>query len=43
MSLKEFEENLYPATRKKIEEKLDSGWTFDSKAWADSQARHAHD
>ena len=29
--------------RKKIEEKLDSGWTFDANAWAASQARHAND
>lgn len=43
VSVKEFEENLYPATRKKIEEKLDAGWTFDAKAWEASQARHAND
>jgi len=29
----EFEANLNPKTRKKIEEKLDGGWTFDAEKW----------
>ena len=37
----EFERNLYPGTRRKIEEKLDGGWTFDAAAWGASVARHA--
>ena len=41
VSLEEFEANLYPATRRKIEKKLDAGWTFDAAAWAASEARHA--
>lgn len=43
VSLKEFEDNLFPKTRKKIENKLDSGWTFDKKLWMESIARHAGD
>lgn len=39
----EFERGLLPKTRKKIEAKLDGGWTFDKKAWAASIARHAND
>lgn len=41
MSLAEFNANLHPKTRKKIEEKLDGGWKFDEKLWAASQERHA--
>lgn len=41
MSLEEFEENLYPKTRAKIEERLNSGWKFDHAKWAASLARHA--
>ena len=36
-----FNANLYPATRAKIEEKLDSGWKFDKKRWEASVARHS--
>ena len=39
----EFERNLFPKTRKKIEEKLDGGWTFDKAAWDASVARHAQE
>lgn len=42
VSLREFEENLFPKTRKKIEEKLDAGWHFDAKKWAGSQKRNGH-
>ena len=41
VSLAELEENLFPATRAKIEEKLDAGWKFDAKRWAASVARHS--
>ena len=41
VSLAEFDENLFPRTRAKIEEKLDQGWVFDQKKWAESCARHA--
>ena len=41
MSPAEFNANLHPKTRKKIEEKLDGGWKFDEKLWAASQERHA--
>ena len=41
VSLYELEENLFPATREKIEEKLDQGWKFDKKKWDASVARHA--
>jgi len=40
VSLEEFQENLKPKTRKKIEQKLEGGWKFDAEAWAASQARH---
>lgn len=40
VSLEEFQENLKPKTRKKIEQKLEGGWKFDAEAWATSQARH---
>jgi calcium-binding protein CML len=42
IDLHEFETNLLPATRKKIEARLDAGWKFDAKAWAESEARHAN-
>ena len=32
ITLQEFEENLFPKTRAKIEAKLDGGWTFDAAA-----------
>ena len=35
VSLAEFNANLHPKTRKKIEEKLSSGWTFDAAKWAE--------
>ena len=41
VSLAELEENLFPATRAKIEEKLDAGWKFDKKRWDASVARHS--
>jgi len=41
VDVKEFEDNLKPKTRKKIEEKLDAGWKFDEAKWKESQARHA--
>merc|ERR1711990_254371 len=43
VDLAEFEANLKPKTRKKIEEKLDAGWTFDAEKWDASVARHASD
>ena len=39
--LAEIEAGLTPKTRKKIEEKLDGGWTFDKEAWIKSCERHA--
>jgi len=39
----EFERNLYPETRRKIEEKLDGGWVFSKEAWEASMARHGSD
>jgi len=41
VSLEEFEANLWPKTRKKIEARLNAGWKFDPQKWADSLARHA--
>jgi len=41
ISLEEFEANLYPKTRAKIEEKLNMGWKFDPVKWKASLARHA--
>ena len=38
--MEEFEANLFPKTRKKIEEKLNAGWKFDHDKWAASVARH---
>ena len=38
--LEEFEANLYPKTRAKIEERLNSGWKFDHAKWSASIARH---
>lgn len=43
VTLEEFEHNLHSKTRKKIEEKLDSGWKFDAEKWAASVARHVGD
>merc|ERR1711871_1897359 len=41
VSLEEFEANLFEKTRAKIEEKLNSGWTFDAAAWQASVDRHS--
>ena len=41
VSLQEFENNLRPKTRAKIEERLNMGWKFDHEKWATSLARHA--
>merc|ERR1739848_553418 len=41
VSLEEFEANLKPKTRAKIEEKLALGWQFDKDLWEASAARHA--
>ena len=43
VSLEEFQENLKPKTRKKIEQKLEAGWTFDPAKWAESCERHKDD
>ena len=43
ISLEEFEANLDPKTRKKIEDQLDAGWKFDAELWAASQERHKDD
>ena len=41
VSLAEIEQNIFPKTRAKINAKLDAGWTFDEKKWAESVARHS--
>ena len=41
VTLAEFQENLLPKTRKKIEMKLAAGWTFDAEKWKASCDRHA--
>ena len=43
VTIMEFEANLNPKTRKKIEEKLDAGWKFDKDAWDASAERHKDD
>ena len=43
VSLEEFEKNLKPRTREKIEALLDAGWKFDAKLWLESQERHKDD
>ena len=43
ISVEEFEKNLKPRTRAKIEELLDAGWKFDEKLWLESQERHKDD
>ena len=43
VSLKEFEENLHPKTRAKIEAQLNNGWVFDAAKWQASLDRHAAD
>lgn len=40
VSLKEFDAGLHEKTRKKLEEKLAAGWTFDAAKWAESKERH---
>ena len=39
MSLKEFNQNLHEKTRIKIEKKLNAGWVFDAKLWAESEKK----
>merc|ERR1711865_651452 len=41
VTLVEFQENILPKTRKKIEMKLEEGWTFDKIKWDESCERHA--
>jgi len=41
VSLEEFEANLKPKTRAKIEEKLALGWVFDRDLWQASANRHS--
>jgi len=43
VTLTEFQEGLLPKTRKKIEQKLEAGWTFDPEKWAASCERHKDD
>jgi len=43
VTLQEFQDNLQPKTRKKIELKLNSGWTFDPAKWTESCERHKDD
>ena len=40
VSMDEFDANLKPKTRKKIEQILEAGWTFDKEKWDASVARH---
>merc|ERR1711865_1302174 len=40
VTLVEFQENILPKTRKKIEMKLEEGWKFDSIKWDESCDRH---
>jgi calcium-binding protein CML len=40
VSMEEFDKNLKPKTRRKIENILEAGWTFDKAAWDASVARH---
>ena len=41
VSLAEFEANLHPKTRAKIEAELNANWVFDPAKWAASQERHS--
>ena len=43
VDLYEFEANLLPKTRRKIEQKLDQGWKFDQAKWTESIERHRND
>ena len=43
VTLEEFQENLLPKTRRKIEMKLKEGWTFDKEKWQASLDRHCND
>ena len=43
VSLVEFQQNILPKTRKKIEMKLEGGWKFDEVKWAESAERHKDD
>ena len=38
--MEELDKGLKPKTRRKIELKLEGGWTFDAEAWAKSVERH---
>merc|ERR1711865_1057138 len=40
VTLVEFQENILPKTRKKIEMKLEEGWKFDQIKWDESCDRH---
>merc|ERR1740117_1570498 len=40
VTLVEFQENILPKTRKKIEMKLEEGWKFDQIKWDESGERH---
>ena len=41
IQLQEFEDNMKPRTRAKIEGLLNAGWQFDPELWSKSQERHA--
>ena len=43
VTLEEFQDNLLPKTRRKIEMKLKEGWTFDKEKWQASLDRHCND
>jgi calcium-binding protein CML len=43
VSMEELDEGLKPKTRRKIELKLEAGWTFDPAKWAESVERHKDD
>ena len=40
VSMEELDAGLKPKTRRKIEQKLEEGWTFDKEKWDASVARH---
>ena len=41
VQLDEFETQMHPATRKKIEGLLNAGWMFDPELWSASVERHS--
>ena len=43
ISMEEFDANLKPKTRRKIELKLEAGWKFDKEKWDASVERHKID